>query len=233
VALGEQYKEELDGHGWEPSETAALAANVAVLEVSTGAQATAQEEAGGATVDEHAALDKAKGYIRRLRNALPKALRLAPDAGVTLSSFETGEALGRSTPKISAYLARIRPLVQKLDTVLAKAFKGTGALVELDRAKSTLDGADAAQELARKNAPDATQSLHETMGKVLEQVQDMNRAGRSAFDGDAKTAAKFNKDVLLRGRKAASKKAPEAGGTTATTATTGTTTATIGASGTK
>ena len=59
------------------------------------------------------------------------------------------------------------------------------------------------------------------MGKVLEQIEDLNRAGKNAFDGDAATRGKFNKDILLRARKAQAKKtaedAPKAGGAAPTT----------------
>jgi hypothetical protein len=54
------------------------------------------------------------------------------------------------------------------------------------------------------------------MGTVLEQIEDLNRAGKSAFDGDAATRGKFNKDILLRARKERAKKkgedAPKGGG---------------------
>ncbi|MFO0756302.1 MAG: hypothetical protein U0359_07405 [Byssovorax sp.] len=55
--------------------------------------------------------------------------------------------------------------------------------------------------MARKHAPEQTQVLYEHMGRVLEEIEDMNRAGRSAFEGNAAVAASFNKDLLLRGRR--------------------------------
>ena len=33
-------------------------------------------------------------------------------------------------------------------------------------------------------------------------IEDLNRAGKMAFDGDAVQIARFNKDILLRARKA-------------------------------
>jgi hypothetical protein len=50
--------------------------------------------------------------------------------------------------------------------------------------------------------PVATQQVYEAKGRVLEQIEDLNRAGRTAFDGNAAMMAKFNKDVLNRARKA-------------------------------
>lgn len=134
---------------------------------------------------------------------------------MTLESFHVGATLGRSTPRISRYLNEIRPGVLALDAALAKHFKGQKSSSELDAVKDALDKADTAQELARKNAPGETLSLYEVMGQVLEQIEDLNRAGKIAFDGDAATRGKFNKDVLLRARKARAKKdeaAPPVGG---------------------
>lgn len=208
VGLAKQHATELEAHGWPPQDTDALAVNVASLEAAGGAQAKAYDDASFTTAGEARAISGTKAYLRRLRNALPRALREAPTAGVTLEAFHVGEALGRSTPKLSKYLARIRPAVVTLDPALQKHFKGTTASAELDAVKAALDRADTAQELSRKQAPSETLALHEVMGKVLEQIEDMNRAGKSAFDGDAATRGKFNKDILLRARKAEPKKKP-------------------------
>ena len=129
---------------------------------------------------------------------------------MTAVSFHAGETLARSTPKISKHLAAIRPAVEKLDAALKPHFKGESASHLLDAVKSALDKADTTQEAARPDAPGATLALYEVMGKVIEQIEDLNRAGKSAFDGDAETRAKFNKDVLLRARKQRAKKAEEA-----------------------
>jgi hypothetical protein len=207
VALANHHAAELEEHGWSAADTAAFEGQVSALEAAVGSQADAYGEAGSSTAAEGEALGAAKELIRKLRNALPRALRESPDAGVAMAAFLVGEELGRSTPKISAYLARIRPAVVKLDPPLSKYFKSSKASVQLDQVKQALDDADTAQELARKNAPDHTQALYEVMGRVLEGIEDMNRAGRSAFDGDAVTAAKFNKDLLMRGRKSTKKAA--------------------------
>lgn len=211
VGLAHQYQAELDDAGWPPEDTGALAANVALLEAAAGTQSKAYDNASHTSTGERQAIAASKTYIRRLRNALPRALREAQAPSVTIESFHVGETLGQSTPKISKYLAAIRPAVVTLDPALAKHFKGKTASSELDAVKTALDQADTAQELARKNAPGETLALYEVMGKVLEQIEDLNRAGKTAFDGDAATRAKFNKDILLRARKSqAAKKGDEA-----------------------
>jgi hypothetical protein len=129
---------------------------------------------------------------------------------VTAASFHAGETLARSTPKISKHLAAIRPAVVTLDAALKPHFKSGSASALLDKVKSALDKAHTTQEAAHTDAPGATLTLYEVMGKVVEQIEDLNRAGKSAFDGDAATRAKFNKDILLRARKQRAKKAEEA-----------------------
>lgn len=211
VGLATHHAAELNDAGWSAPDTASLEANVAKLEQAVGTQSKAYDHAGNTSSAESQAIDEAKAYIRRLRNALPRALRETPSAGVTFESFHAGLTLGRSTPKISKYLTEIRPGVVTLDPALAKHFKGQLASIELDMLKSALDHADTAQELARTNAPGETLSLHEVMGQVLEQIEDLNRAGKIAFDTDASTRAKFNKDILLRARKERPKKKDDGG----------------------
>jgi hypothetical protein len=210
VGLATHYATKLADAGWSAADTASLEANVATLEGAVGAQAKAYDHADHTSSTESDAIDGAKAFIRKLRNALPRSLRETPGTGLTLDSFRVGATLGRSTPKISKYLTEIRPGVVTLDPALAKHFSGQMASIELDAVKSALDHADTAQELARANAPGETLALYEVMGQVLEQIEDLNRAGKIAFDSDASTRAKFNKDILLRARKERPKKKAEA-----------------------
>ncbi len=210
IELAKQYASALDDNGWSGADTDELVANVGKLEEAAGGQAAAYDHAGHSSTGESQAIDSAKAYLRKLRNALPRALRESPGLGVAAASFHAGETLGRSTPKISRHLVEIRPAVVKLDAALKPHFKGEAASHLLDAMKSALDGADATQEAARTDAPGATLALYAVMGKVVEQIEDLNRSGKSAFDGDAATRAKFNKDILLRARKERAKKAVEA-----------------------
>ena len=210
VGLAQQYATDLADSGWSATDTTSLAANVVNLEQVAGSQSAGYDHAGHTSTTESDAIDGAKAFIRRLRAALPRTLRDNPAHGLTIDSFHVGEVLGRSTPKITKYLAAIRPGLETLDVALQSHFKGQKATVDLDAVKAALDSADTAQELARKNAPSNTLALYEVMGKVLEQIEDLNRAGKIAFDGDAATRGKFNKDILLRASKARSKKKADA-----------------------
>lgn len=209
VGLATHYAAALADAGWSAADTASLETNVATLEGAVGTQARAYDHADHTSSTESHAITDAKAFVRKLRNALPRSLRETPGTGLTLESFHVGATLGRSTPKISKYLAEIRPGVVTLDVALAKHFGGQMASLELDAVKNALDHADTAQELARVNAPGETLALHEVMGRVVEQIEDLNRAGKIAFDADAATRAKFNKDILLRARKERPKKKAE------------------------
>jgi len=88
-----------------------------------------------------------------------------------------------------------------LDEALTKHFNGKKASDALDAVKAALEKADADQETSRAAGPVETQALNEAVGRLLEEIEDLVRAGKSGFDGDATLAAKFNKDIILRARR--------------------------------
>lgn len=199
VALARAHAEALVGGGWPATKTEALAKGVATLEASATAKHEAADRSRAASVAEHAAAGDAKRFLRRLRNALPAASREA-GGEVGPEAFRAGGPLGRSTRKLSAHLRDIRPAVVKLDAALAPYFGGLVASAELDRVRTALDAADSAQEVAIATLPAETLEVYEAKGRVLELVEDLNRAAKIAFDGDAVTIAQFNKDIVLRAR---------------------------------
>ncbi len=208
VELGKTHAGPLAENGWTAEDTTLLGNLVGQLDTDAAAKADAHEVSLGLTDAQELAVDHVKAFIRKLRNALPRALRESPTAGVTASSFHAGDTLERSAPKLSRYLADIRPSVVRIDEALKRAFNGTAASASLDTVKTELDTADATQEAALEALPAETQNVYELKGRVLEMIQDLNRSGKSAFDGDATNMAMFNKDILLRARK--SKKKPVA-----------------------
>lgn len=151
-------------------------------------------------------MGNAKKFKRRLTNVLPIVLRDSPLPDVTIDNFEAGTTLGRSTPKISNYLAKIRPHVVKLDEHLRPYFGGERASEQLDAVKSALDAADAVQEADIASLPEATQKVYEAKGRVLQDIEDLNRIARNAFEGNADAIALFNKDILPRARQERKKK---------------------------
>lgn len=200
VALAKQYEDPLKRFGWMPRDTDQLHTGMVLLDSEMSRQADERGVSLQATRDEHAAIDDAKEFIRRLRFALPRALRETCATGVSEESFAVHGKLNRSTPQISAYLTRILPAVVRLDQDLAPFFGGSAASKHLIMVKERLEKADTAQELQIASLPLDTARVCEAKGRVLELIEDLNRAGRSAFDGDAKMVALFNKDLLRRAR---------------------------------
>lgn len=206
VAQAKAHEGLLAAAGWSSADTDAMSALVTELEGDVSVQADHRASSHAAHSNEQAGIDHAKAFVRRLSLALPRVLRNT-QTGLTDSEFAIGENLQRMTPKIVGYLTRIRPHVQTLDSELAPAFEGKSALAELDRVKGELDGADAHQETTYASLPADTAKLYETKGKLLEAIQDLNRAGKIAFDGDSTKLALWNKDIVVRARKSRAKPA--------------------------
>jgi hypothetical protein len=201
AALAKLHEADLTKVGWLVADTQKLTANAALLESAEAIQADARGRAQGATRSEVAGRAHAKEFKRTLLNALPIALRRAGRPAEELENFEAGGALDRSTPKISAYLAKIRGPLVPLDAALKPFFGGASAVARLDAAKAELDGADTAQELALTELPEKTQQIYAVKGASLELIEDLNRLGKNAYRDNAVTAGSFNKDILVRGRK--------------------------------
>jgi hypothetical protein len=200
VELAKAHPAELAGEAWSGADTTALEGLVTELDTESAAKIDSAHGARAATRTEHEAIGQAKAYIRRLRNALPRVLRQAAIPDLKPQAFHAGTKLGRSTPLISKYLNDIRPSVAKLDAPLQAFSNGGLGTAAHDKVKAALDTDDATQEVARAGLPVETLKVYETKGRVLEMIEDLNRAGKSAFDGQAQLASKFNKDIVLRAR---------------------------------
>lgn len=196
-----EHQTALAAHGWDNGDSARFATSIAAAETALGGRADASNESDNKTKSEQAALDAVKAFSRRLRLALPRVLRDNAALGVTISSFAVDTPWGRSTPRAIAYLIKIRSAVEKLDAPLAKYFGGAKASDELDAVKAALEQADTDQESAQAAGPVETQALNEAIGRLLEDIEDVIRAGKSAFDGNATMVASFNKDLILRARR--------------------------------
>lgn len=199
ITLAKDYAASLVESGWSDEDTAALEKDVTMLESTMASHA--EDRAAGVGRDSPA-LAEAKAFLRRLRHALPRALRESV-AGVNPQVFETTSALGRSSARISEHLDRIRPAVELLDEDLAKYFGGRKASQALDAVKAALDQrrVKEAQENGLASLPDEVLAIYEVKGRLLERIEDLNRAGKIAFEGQAETVGKFNKDILLRARR--------------------------------
>ena len=197
----ESHKDALAAAGFDAADGPKFLEYASKLESEVARQAEAKGGSEGKTRAEGAAMDLAKGLVRKVRNIIRPALRKQPVVGVTVDSFASGGPLERSTPKMSAYLNQI---IRPLETAEAslKPYFGGAKPADLARdIKDKLDKADTAQETALASLPLETQQVYETKGRAVELIEELNAVAKNAFDGNAQVVALFNKDILLRGRK--------------------------------
>lgn len=211
LKLLETHADALDRCGFKAVKVDRLKTKTAELDTDAARAHDARGGSKAKTAAEQTAIDEGKALLRLVYNARVPALRDTPVEGVTPDSFNVGKTLGRSTAEISAHFGRIQGPAQKADEAFKPYFNGEKLSEKIKAAKEKLDNANATQETALSALPLETQKIYETKGAVLELIEDMNRAGWSAFDGNATMVGLFNKDVLLRARKAAKKEkdAPE------------------------
>jgi hypothetical protein len=201
VQLCRNHEAVLADYGWPRAKTDYLDQQIFALDALFSGRSQQVEAALRATIAEAVTRHDAKSFIRRLRTAVPLALQDAPVEGVTENAFNTGEHIGRSTPKISKYLMTVRPFVEKLDTALSKYLGGKSPLQELEAVKTALDTADAVQESGRAGLPEETANIYQLSGEILTMIETVNRIAKIAFDGSAEIIGQFNKDLTLRGRR--------------------------------
>lgn len=195
------HQDALADAGFTKEEGRALEKAALELESAASVQAEARGDSKGKTQEEVAAQSDAKVLIRKIRNSAPLALRKHPVAGVTVASFNAGDALARTTGKISAYLGKIAAPSATAADAFKPYFGGKNLGQLVTEAKKNLDRADTTQEVTVASVPAETQKVYEAKGRALELIEDLNRVARNAFDGNAVVVSQFNKDVLLRARK--------------------------------
>jgi hypothetical protein len=201
--LAKEMLATLGKFGWTDAKAKQLRAAIETLQSTMAVQSDQQDDARTAHSGEAAAKADAKALIRKLRQAWPMALRDAgTKAGVAADAVQSGGEIGQSTPKILAYLTTVAPAVKTLEGYLLPYFGGISPGATLTACKAALEKSDSAQENELAQVPAATLAIYEAKGRLLELVTDLNRIGQIAFDGQAETRARFNKDVLLRGHKA-------------------------------
>jgi len=201
LELARRHEERLKLFGWTPADTDRLATALSLLESELARQADERGMSRQATRNEQRAIDEAKAFVRKLRLSLPRVLRQTSVSGVGAESFAVQTRLRRNTPQILAYLTRIQPAVERLDDELALHFGGVRPSERLQEVKARLEAADTEQEALWAKLPHETARVYEAKGRVLELIEDLNRAGKSAFDDDPETAALFNKALIARGRR--------------------------------
>lgn len=208
IRLAQEHAAELAEHNWTQQQTADLIAELAALDTDRNRQFDERAGAKQTTRKEGAAISEAKALINKIRNVVRQVVRKNGDAGVSMDDFHAGGPLGRAASKIREYLARVRVPVSKLDNAFAPYFKQQLLSKLIDEARAKLDAASAIQETDIAALPEDTTAVYERKGRLLEHIEDLNAIARNAFDDAPAIRAKFNKDILNRGRR--SKKTDEA-----------------------
>jgi hypothetical protein len=201
AGLAQEFATLIKPCGWTDQKTKQLLALVADLQTTQAVQADQRDDASTAHDGEADAKASAKAFVRKLRLAWPLALRDAgPNPGVAANAIESGGPIGQSTPKLVSYLTTVAPAVKTLDKQLAAYFGGQSPSATIAKLRPALEQADQKQENELAQVPAATQRIYEAKGRLLESITELNRIGQIAFDGDAGSRARFNKDILLRAR---------------------------------
>mgnify|MGYP000927209254 CR=1 FL=1 len=198
VALAKERAAALVKRGWSPAQTETLERDVDTFGASDVAREGERVGARTAHAAERRAIAAVKDFRADLREIVPIVLRKHPE--LPADAFDPKETLGQSTSKLLGYLNRIDAVVKNLDDELAPYFEGQKPSLLIDAMRTELAQADTTQETALDSLPAATLALYELAGRILEQIEDLNRIGRVAHRDEPATAARFNKDILKRGR---------------------------------
>ncbi|MGI5861504.1 MAG: hypothetical protein ACOX6T_05535 [Myxococcales bacterium] len=202
LETGTTYKAKLLAHGYTEEKFTELSTQLATITTLLGSRQGLWGAATDATRSEVAAFQALKDHFQRLNLVAPIVIREIKPAGIEPNCFSVDKRVGRSTRKLLEHADRTRDFVAALDEQLKPYFAGQSALAEHDRLRKALFEANAKQEDAREVGPEKTVDLNVAKGRVLELIDDMNRVGRVAFMDNAEIAGRFNKDILLRARRA-------------------------------
>jgi hypothetical protein len=196
VGLAITYASELARVGWTAVHTDELASLVRALEDAISSQATMREETRARQNDVLSAVSDAKAFVRKLRVALPAALRLHAQPDGLETSFKVGRPLGTSASRISSYLSKIRPGVEKLAPSLTSLFEGTSPLTTLDAITLAIESTSTTFAVARRRLPETTLAINEAKGRVADCLRALLELARVVFFDAPDIAEKFSIDAL-------------------------------------
>ena len=202
IETGTTYKTKLLSHGFTEAKFAELVALLASITSLLGSRQGLWGPATGATRSEASLFQALKDHFFRLNLVAPIVIRELKPKGIESNCFSVDKRVRSSTKKLLDHADRTREFVVALDEPLKAYFDGQSALAEHDRLRTALFEANSTQEDAREVSPEKTTDLNVAKGRVLELIDDMNRIGRLAFMDNAEIAGRFNKDILLRARRA-------------------------------
>jgi len=202
IELANLYKTQLVGGGFEQADIDEMVAKRAELASLLGEQKKTKDEGLAATRAEAQAIEDAKDYLFVIRKVIRRVIRKSGLTDITVDNFSPKAHLGRKVSAFLGHLERIRPHVARLEEVLKPCFGGESPLVVHDRVHGELSRASTSQEIKLDDVPEKTRQLYTAKGRLLELIEEMNAIGTVVFRRRAEIAARFNKDILLRARRA-------------------------------
>jgi len=206
--LVQAYQADLARRGFDETRAAAYKQQLDLLSGFIGDLGVARDGAKALTSDEGLARSESKTLVRSLRQALRIVLKDGNVEGVSMEQFAMNGNSMDTTRDVLAYLNAMASKVAPLDAHLARFFEGQKASELVRAAWERLRAADALQEKTRMDLPQETLALLELKGRVLDLIEEINGVARIAFEGQSEIAAKFNKDLLYRGRRTRAKAEP-------------------------
>lgn len=211
VELYPSVKDALNRRGFTEQQFERMATLRQMLDTQ---EAMRHEGRGGARLalaEEAEARSELKSIKRDLDSTLMDLFAEGAGLGVDRDAFLAKGPIGNSTPKLSAYFARIDLSLERIASALAVYNDGRNLHAEARAARARLDAAQATQETSIRLLPEETVKIYALKGEAFGLIEKFNRAGKRAFEGRADKIALFNKDLILRSRK--QKKAPAEVGT--------------------
>lgn len=189
-------------YGWTDEHTRQFDDAIALVSSERAAAIEARTASKNNLERQERAVTEAKALKRKLVLAF-NDLQAARQLGDHVHQAITKSGrLRRSPTLLSGYFTDIRPHVATYSTPLRRYFRGAYPLELLDPIVAELDSAQAKQEADYSALPLETRKVYEAKGLLLSLIEQINRIGKIAFDGDAMAMAQFNKDLLQRARKA-------------------------------
>lgn len=202
VALAREHASQLASHGWSAEQTERLERQVLDFERHVAGQSEVRERTRIARTDVSRVVQAATTFLQKLAGAAKLAAPRLDPAGVNLRALRPQSPLRGSPARLAAHLARIRPLVEAGDMLLRVYFAGQSPLAELDQLKLRLDRTETDHQLARVAMPDASSTLTEAKGTLLQELRTLEGIARLAFHDQPGVAGTFRLALLPSRRRA-------------------------------
>lgn len=147
-------------------------------------------------------VSEAKVFKRDLDGSTTTLFQNNDDLPVEPKDFAVGSIrLGRSPTGYASYFDKIGPALVRADHLLAPYFNGESPSHKASELATRLRQVDADQEGKLDALPSDTQELYVLKGELLDLIEELNRAGRRAEEGNAAERARFNKDLIFAARR--------------------------------